>query len=47
MDRRQDLNAASTPAETIGPSAQDRHFARSLGGGANERRGHREEQRQV
>jgi len=31
MDRRQDSNVALTPAETIGPSAQHRYYARSLG----------------
>jgi len=38
MDRRQDLNSASTPAETNGPSAQDHSYARSLRGGAKKRR---------
>jgi len=34
MGRRQDINAASTQAETSGLSAQDRYYAGSLGGGA-------------
>jgi len=43
MDKRQDTNAASTPAETSGPSAQDRYCARSSGGGAKKWRGNGEE----
>ena len=38
MDRRQDLNSASTPAETNGPSAHDHSYARSLRGGSKKRR---------
>jgi len=43
MDRMHDSNPASTPAETNGPSAQDRYCARSSGGGAKKRRGNGEE----
>jgi len=43
MDKSQDKNAASTPAETSGPSAEDRYCARGLGEGVKKRRGNREE----
>jgi len=47
MNKRQDKNAASTPAETSGPSAQNRYCAGSSGGGAKKRRGNGEESRQI
>jgi len=47
MDRRQDSNLTSTPAGKSGPSAQDRHCARGLGGGAKKRRANEEEKKQV
>jgi len=37
MDRKQDLNVTSTPAEKNGPSAQDLYCARGFGGGAKKR----------
>jgi len=43
MDKRQDKNAASTPAVLSGPSAQDRYCARGSKGGAKKRRGNGEE----
>jgi len=46
MDRRQDSDAASTPAETSGPPAQDRYCARSLDGGTKKQYGNKEERRQ-
>ena len=45
MDRRQDLNVTSTPAEKSGPSAQDRYCARGLRGGAKKRRANEKEQK--
>ena len=47
MGRRQDSNAASTPAEMSGISVQDRDCSRSLGGGAKKQSGNGEELRQV
>jgi hypothetical protein len=49
MDKRQDKNSASTPAETLtsGPSAQDRYCARGSWGGVKKRNGNREGQRSV
>ena len=38
MDRRQDLNVASTPAGKSKPSAQERYCAGGFGGGAKKRR---------
>jgi len=43
MDRRQDSNVASTPAETSGLSSQDCYCARSSGGGAQKQRGNGDE----
>ena len=43
MDKRQDKNAASTRAETIGPSAQDRYCVRGSGEGAKKGRGNGED----
>ena len=43
MDKKQDQNVASTPAEIIGPSAQERYFARGSVGGAKKRRENRAE----
>jgi len=47
MDRRQDLNVTSTPAEKSGPSAQDRYCARGLGGGAKKQHANEKEQKKV
>jgi len=43
MDKKQDQNVASTPAEIVGPSAQERYFARGSVGGAKKRRENRAE----
>ena len=43
MDKKQDSNAASIPAETSGPSAQDRYCARSSGGSSKKQRRNGEE----
>jgi len=43
MDKRQDKNAASTPAETSKPLAQNRYCARDSRGGAKKRPGNGEE----
>jgi len=47
MDKRQDKNAASTPATTIEPSAQNRYCGKGSGGGIKKRRENGKEQRQV
>jgi len=38
MDKKQDSNAAATPAESIEPSAQDRHHIMHSGKGAKKQR---------
>jgi len=43
MDRKQDSNVTSPPAGKSGSSAQDRHCARGLGGGAKKQRANEEE----
>jgi len=43
IDKRQDKNADSTPAESSGPSVQDHYCARGSRGGAKKRRGNRDE----
>jgi len=43
MDKRQDTNTASAPANTDGPSAQDPYCARGPGRGAKKQRRNGEE----